>query len=107
MSISLLISAEHIPQEKWKSLPVASEDAFNNLWLPLIEDSEFVPLFEVGLDVNNDNLGDVLRELENLEAKMNILSKQDAKYGKPLERIRELLKTLPDVVSKYSQVFIG
>lgn len=107
MSISLLISGQNMPEAQWKNIPLASEEAFKEFWMPLVGDLEFIPLFEFGLTVDKDNLDDVMKELHSLELKMSKLSEQNVSYKKPLERIRQLKEILPKIDLDYSQIFIG
>lgn len=109
MSVSLLISGNHIPEKDWKNIPIASEESFRALWLPVCKELnlEFVPLFELGFDIDSDTLDDVLQELKLVKQAMETKFENDHKYKKPLEKINNLLTSLPSIIEKYSKVFIG
>lgn len=109
MSVSLLISGKDIPEEKWENIPIASEESFKKLWLPLSKDLdlEYVPLFEIGLDIDAENLNDVIKEMKLLEEALKKAAKTNESYTIPLERARNIINILPNLLQKYSHAFIG
>jgi hypothetical protein len=109
MSISLVISNENIPEEKWENTPIASEENFEKIWLPICEQLqlEYIPLFETGLDIDSGSLEEVMIELNHLKEELIKKKGINDTYIKSLERVNNLLKILPVAVKIYSQVFIG
>lgn len=108
MSISLLVSGKSIPETEWKNVPVATEAIFEKKWLPVSEELKlkYIPLFQVGFDVDADILPDVLRELHLLKARITENS-VDNDISELSERVENLINFLPDFVKKYQTVFIG
>jgi hypothetical protein len=109
MSISLVISNANIPEEKWENTPIASEENFEKIWLPICEQLqlEYIPLFETGLDIDSGSLEEVMIELNHLKEELIKKKGINDTYIKSLERVNNLLKILPVAVKIYSQVFIG
>lgn len=108
MSISLLVSGENIPEADWKNIPVATEDEFENYWLPISEelDLEYIPLFQFGIEIDSDTSNDVLNELQLLKTTIkNQLT--DSEYEKVISRINILTDSIPNFVKKYNTIFIG
>lgn len=108
MSITLLISGDNIVESEWKSFPVATESVFREVWLPISDKSglKYVPLFQFGLDVDTNILNEVLNELNIIKLSLNKKQFND-NYKKIIERIDYLINTLPNLVEKYTTVFIG
>ncbi len=108
MSISLLVSGKSIPETEWKNIPVATEAIFEKKWLPVSEELKlkYIPLFQVGFNVDADTLPDVLRELRLLKDKIaeNSIGNEISDLA---ERVENLISFLPDFVKKYQTVFIG
>ncbi len=109
MSVSLLISGNNLPEKEWKNIPLASEESFKTLWIPVCKELnlEFIPLFETGFDIDLDSLDYVLQELKLVKQAMEKKSTVDYKYKKPLEKINNLLSSLPSIIEKHSKAFIG
>lgn len=109
MSVSLLISGENIPEKEWKNVPLASEESFKTLWIPICKELnlEFVPLFEIGFDIDLDTSDYVMQELKLVKQAMEKKSAVDSNYKSPLEKINILLLSLPSLIEKHSKVFIG
>lgn len=108
MSISLLVSGKGIPETEWKNIPVATEAIFEKKWLPVSQELKlkYIPLFQVGFDIDAGILPDVLRELHLLKAKIteNSVGNEVSELN---ERVENLIIFLPDFVKKYQTVFIG
>ncbi len=66
MSVSLLISSNNIPEEEWINIPLASEASFKTQWMPICRELnlEFIPLFEVGFDIDLQTSDYVMQELK-------------------------------------------
>lgn len=109
MSVSILISGNNIPEKDWKNIPLASEESFRTLWMPICKELnlEFIPLFEVGFEIDLDSLNCVLQELNLVKHAMEKKSAVDSRYKAPLEKIDSILASLPLIMEKHSKIFIG
>lgn len=108
MSISLLISGNDITESDWEGFPIATESAFQEVWLPLSSELnlQYIPLFQVGLNIDTNTLDDVLDELEQMRYKL-VEKLSNDKYKKIIERIDYMINNLPNFIEKYKTVFIG
>jgi hypothetical protein len=108
MSISLQISGKHIPETEWESIPVATESIFEKYWLAIAKqlNLKYVPLFQIGIEIDLGTLDEVLKELCLIKSKMVNESMNNTSES-VIERLDSLITRLPIYVKKYQVVFIG
>ena len=109
MSVALSIQPLGTPGAAPRIVPVATQDVFKRYWLPGSEalGLQWVPLFETGIPLAQDDVPDVLRELRALDDWTRVHAPDAAAViGARLER---LIAELSGVVGSSEQVkvFIG
>lgn len=69
MSISAFVQDPRNDVETRFSIPIATEEFFRRVWVPACEelDLKWVTLFPIGVEVTEDNVGDVRSELTRLK----------------------------------------
>jgi hypothetical protein len=93
MSIALLI--EYQDSNKNELVPVATEESFKEYWLPAVSrlSLEWIPLFETGVPLAYEDIGDVCRELEMIITWMERSREPDVPAA-VIYRARNLLEKL-------------
>jgi hypothetical protein len=108
MSVAVIIDDPVTDDQRLVSIPVASEQVFNELWIPASQELglEFVPLFLGGVVIGKEELDDVLLELSKLKA-WTMDQVQTEEINQMRSRIDRLIDELPKIVSSQTRVFIG
>lgn len=108
MSVALLITKEKEGPDEL--IPIATESAFTNLWMPVIRelDLEWMPLFQTGISLEDEDLPLVLKELEIFvnvaEKRMPFRSDYEYVHGRAVNLL-QYLRVLQE--NGFEEVFIG
>lgn len=96
MSVQLLIEG---PDDQGRSVPVASEQVFSRYWLPLCDvlGLQWIPLFQTGLPIGGEDLGDVVLELHRFIDEAQSRGAEDGAWSGVAMRAVGLLEALRGV----------
>jgi|GEM_PF-1002661 len=111
MSVSLSISYKEA-SKKEQLVPIATEKLFESYWQPIAIrlDSHWIPLFQTGLPVSNEDLPEIMGELRAMESWLCskiAANTSDEVYTHILKRLTTLIEKLdfannnPDIQELY------
>jgi hypothetical protein len=108
VSISLLVKPAGKGLEGAVSVPLATEDVFKRYWSPVCAalGLKWVPLFQTGLPVGMDDIGEVLSELLEIRRWLDERPEQGASVIRP--RLDAVITELERVASSPDvEIYIG
>lgn len=109
MSISVTISNPLSKEQQVINIPVATEASFRNLWQ--IGSSElgltWVSLFDAGVEISKDDVGELIAELERLSIWAKERSHKQQEVVQMQDRIQRMINEIPKIVSQGNDIFIG
>lgn len=111
MSVSLMISNPINDKEKNFYLPISTERVFQDHWMPIITelDLEWVGFFQSGIELEKEDIGLVLKELEKMQNWI-ITYKDNEQEEQMIERLKSLNEILIEFLNnsrKDIKIYIG
>lgn len=93
MSVQLLIDG---PDDRGRSVPVASEQVFSRYWTPLSDGMGcvWIPMFQTGLPIDGEDRSEVILELQRFSAEAQSRLPEDAAWGGVAVRAQGLVEAL-------------
>ena len=109
MSVAVYINDPINEEESNLYIPIASENFFLSCWKPACQalDLKWIPLFNIGIDVTQEHLPEIISELKKLKdwSEQNLDSEE---YGQIGERIELLIGKFPSIFKRNDvSLFIG
>lgn len=109
MSIAAYINDPIDEEESNLYIPIASENFFLSCWKPACQalNLKWIPLFNIGIDVTEEYLPEIISELEKLQdwSEQNLDSKE---YEQIRKRIELLIEKFPIIFKRNDiSLFIG
>lgn len=109
MSISVTVSNPSSKEQRLINIPVATEAAFRSVWQAGSSELglTWIPLFDTGVDISKQDVDELIVELRQLEVWAEERSQKQQEVVQVRERIKRMIKEIPEIVSQGNDIFIG